>query len=93
MSHGAANSVGKGKGGAGSSPGVGKGKGGGREEQRARWWGPGGQNREPGDWKFLRNHRKMLAHMNKVGEAELQMAVSACDDAEKIFTRSQARRT
>ena len=52
----------------------------------------GGKNRTPGDWKFLRNHRKMLAHMNKVGEAELQMAVSACDDAEKIFTRSQARR-
>ena len=74
-------------------PFVGKGKGGGRETLRAHGKGPGGNNRQPGDWKFLRNHRKMLAHMNKVGEAELQMAVSACDDAEKIFTRSQARRT
>ena len=72
----------------GGGEGGGKGQGKGKDGDNH-----GGKNRTPGDWKFLRNHRKMLAHMNKVGEAELQMAVSACDDAEKIFTRSQARRT
>ena len=53
----------------------------------------GGKNRTPGDWKFLKNHRKMLAHMKKVGEAEVRWAESACEDAEKIFTRTQAGRT
>ena len=72
----------------GGGKGGGKGQGKGKDGDNH-----GGKNRTPGDWKFLRNHRKMLAHMNKVGEAELQMAVSACDDAEKIFTRRQARRT
>ena len=76
----------------GSSPGVGKGKGGGREQQRAHGQGPGGWNRQPGDWKMLKNHRRMLVHMMDVAPAELQKAESACADAEQDFCKEKTRK-
>ena len=72
--------------------GNGKGQGGGNGQgQGGRK--PGGKHRSPGDWKFLKNHRKMLVHMKQRGEDQLQMAVSACKGAEQHFREEKNKET
>ena len=53
--------------------------------------GPGGIHRAPGDWRSLKNHRRMLNHMMTIAPVELQTAESACADAEEEFRKEQTK--
>ena len=48
--------------------------------------GKGGTTRVLGTKAFLKNHRRMLKHMKKAGEIELDEAVSAHVEAKFAFT-------
>ena len=65
----------------GKAPDSGKGRGQGKGRTDKDPTGPGGRNRQPGTRPFLRNHRKMLAHMTSVAPQQLSLAVSDKDKA------------
>ena len=69
-------------GGGAPDSGKGRGQGKGRTDREGP---PGGRNRHPGTLPYLKNHRKMLAHMTRVASEELSLAVYLKDEAERNY--------